>query len=1137
MTKHFGKYLLNIRSRRSILLCALLFLHFLLSGAQLNRTPALLPLPQKVVWNGSQYKLPAKANWLVQRISTKISGVPMNEDEAYSLVINNDSSVLTATTPKGIFRGLQTVRQLTFDDQGEKYVTGCSITDWPAFKIRGFMQDVGRNFMPLPLLKEQIDVMAAYKFNVFHFHVTDSPGWRLESKKYPQLHAASSMSRWPGKYYSQEDFLELAQYCAERYITLIPEFDIPGHCEAFRKAFALDSMSDPRVQPILLDLIDELCGLVSKDQMPFMHLGTDEVWQKHEKAAPGLLPALIERAKANGRTVIVWRPGQQTDNDSSTITQMWSSAGTPRKGHPYLDSRLNYLNHLDPLAGIAQLYFDRICGKEHGDSLALGGILCCWNDNNVSTAEAILSQNPVYPGLLTYSETSWKGQPVDFTDKYLAKIPGPDSPLYEEFREFESRLTRHRDLYFQGKPFPFVRQSAIEWSLIGPFDHEGDVNQRFPVESGIDKKYIFQGKEYAWKGPLYGGTIHLRHFFGYPSYLPEMKGTVYAVANIWSPKVQETGCWIGFHDWSRSGGRRGGPFPEQGQWHTTNPKVWINGSEIAPPVWNNPGLPAKSDEIPFTDENYSFREPTKIHLNKGWNQVLLKVPFGNKTWKWMFTFVPVTRENGDFREIEGLKYSSNPQLGSGSFTMDAAFGEHMVLQQNNPISLCGSSEVNDQIKVNFALQSGSCVAGMDGKWSLILPQVPAGGPYPLEISVNGKKTVEWKDILVGEVWFCSGQSNMEFRLNQAEHGVEEAGKATDEYLRLMNYRGIASTSNAAWDSSTLRKVNQYRFFEGSWEKNSPGVAASFSAIAYEFGKELREKLKVPVGLIQVTVGGAPAESFVDKSRSEENAYLSNVLPNWFTNDFAMEWCRQRALVNLSSGRDLMQKHPFMPGYIFEAGIAPFSGFPVKGIIWYQGESNAENPKLYEAIFPELVGSWRQFWNKPALPFIFAQLSSIQRPGWELFRDMQRRLAGNISGTSMVVTSDFGDSLNVHPVRKIEIGHRFALQALRKVYNKSAVADGPLPEKAENRGDSIMEITFHKDQHLKTSDSKPLRELEIAGNDSFFHPVTGDLKDNKIVVKTNHLKIKQARYAWKPYTRGNLINMDGLPASTFRIIVK
>jgi hypothetical protein len=253
--------------------------------------------------------------------------------------------------------------------------------------------------------------------------------------------------------------------------------------------------------------------------------------------------------------------------------------------------------------------------------------------------------------MVTYSETSWHGQSVDFGDGFLAKLPSPENPLHKEFQEFEDRLVRHRDLYFQGKPFPYVKQTQIVWKLYGPVNETENMDF-LNSEAGNQKKN-------ASSIDVYGGTIHVRHFFGFQSWFAQKQGIIYAATNVWSPKDQEVGCWIGFHDWSRSGGRRGGPFPQHGQWHTTNPTVRINGIIVEPPVWKNPGLAEKTAEIPFSDENYSFRKPTKISLKKGWNEVLLKVPQGGTSWKWMFTFVPVKLENDQVKEVKGLKFSVN----------------------------------------------------------------------------------------------------------------------------------------------------------------------------------------------------------------------------------------------------------------------------------------------------------------------------------------------------------------------------------------------------------------------------------------------------------------------------------------------
>lgn len=649
----------NIRKYYQALIVLLAIGVLLSCHSQSDYTPALIPMPQQLEWNEQLFNLEDSTTCFVQRIVPNLPQVQRHREEAYALTVSSDSVILEATTETGIFRGLQTIKQLAFELNGRRYLKGCTLVDWPAFAVRGFMQDVGRNFQSMDMLKEQIDVLAAYKFNVFHFHVTENPGWRLESKKYPQLNAAESMTRQKGKYYTQDDFKELVAYCLERKITLIPEFDIPGHSAAFRKAFGFEAMSDPQVQPVLIDLIDELCSLASAEVMPYIHLGTDEVWHNYEEPAPTLLPALVERVtQHHQRKLIVWRPGQHIAEDSVSITQLWSSGGHPKPGHPYLDSRLNYLNHLDPLAGIPQLYFERINGAEHGDSLALGGILCCWNDNNVNDAYAILKQNPVYPGILTYSETSWTGQKQVLGEKYLAKLPEKGSSLFNEFCEFEDRLIQHRDRYFEGKPFPYVRQTSVEWEVLGPINNQGNVDEQFSVEKALHENYLIDSVAYEWQGPFIGGTIHLNHFFGYPSYFPKEEGTYYARTAIWSPKEQTVGAWIGFHDWSRSGGRRGGPFPRDGEWHNTHPKVWLNGELVAPPKWNNPGLESNTEEIPFTDENYFFRKPSPILLKKGWNEVLLKIPVKKETWKRMFTFVPVLEKDGTVMEVEGLEYST-----------------------------------------------------------------------------------------------------------------------------------------------------------------------------------------------------------------------------------------------------------------------------------------------------------------------------------------------------------------------------------------------------------------------------------------------------------------------------------------------
>jgi hypothetical protein len=576
-----------------------------------------------------------------------------NANEAYRLTIDDEIKIW-ATTEKGAYYAVKTLEQI-FRQQAKKGLfPKLKITDWPAFKIRGFMHDTGRNFQSVAQLKEQIEVLAQYKFNVFHWHLTDNPGWRLESKKYPILQSEEATSRRKGSFYSQEDFKDILAFCKARHITVIPELDIPGHTEAFRKALNIKSMGEEKVLPILLDLFDELCELASPEEMPYIHIGTDEVRHKEEAVSNEFILAIMNRVKQNNRELIVWKEGIVIPEDSTSINQLWAKY-EPRKGHRFIDSRSNYINHLDPFAGMSRLYFQQPCRQPKGDTLALGGILCAWPDNNVNNERDILKQNPIYPSIVFYADAIWKGREKDYK-QYWAKLPPVNTEAFREFKKFEEKVIIHRNLFFKGKEFPYIKQTDIRWNVIGPFDHKGDVSTKFPVEDGIKESYNSRDIEYKWSEPLAGATIHLKHFFGFPALTDEETGTFYAYTEIYSPNDRMQDFWIGFQGWSRSGGRRGGPFPDQGQWHTTNPKIWVNGTEIAPPVWKQPHLGSKTDEIPFIDEDYFYRAPTTVNLKKGWNKVLLKIPHDGNSWKWMFTCVPVNIENGKLSEVNELRF-------------------------------------------------------------------------------------------------------------------------------------------------------------------------------------------------------------------------------------------------------------------------------------------------------------------------------------------------------------------------------------------------------------------------------------------------------------------------------------------------
>jgi hypothetical protein len=583
---------------------------------------------------------------------------PLGYKGAYKIDINNQINIY-ANDYAGFLYAFKTLNQLISFENGENRVPKLTIEDWASFQIRGYMQDVGRNYQSLELLKEQIDIMSDYKMNVFHMHITDNPSWRFESKIYPQLNDPKFSSRKPTKYYTHKDLKELIQYCKERAITLIPEFDLPGHTQAFRNAFGIKSMNSEKVKNTIIDLLDELCEVTSKEDVPYIHLGTDEARHKEEFMDEKYLEEIFQHLESKGRKVISWRPGINVKTENGVIKQIWTGTSKPVKNLAYIDSRANYINHLDPIAGIYRLFYQQACRQEQGDQYALGGILCCWHDDRIEEERNILKQNPIYSSIVAYSEAIWSGKKRDYKE-YWSKLPyDNNSNEFKEFEKFERKLLFHRDNYFKNKEFQYVKNSGIEWRIIGPFDHKGKYETKFPVENDkIKTCYNHEGKEYKWfSEKLYGGTVHLNHFFGFPSPIKQKVGTVYAYTKIYSPKEQTVDFWIGFHGWSRAGGRRGGPSGILGEWHHTKPKIWVNDVIVNPPKWKNPNVAPKSPEIPLIDEDYFYREPTQILLKEGWNKVLLKIPHTSNSFKWMYNFMPIRTTNNGIREVDGLKFS------------------------------------------------------------------------------------------------------------------------------------------------------------------------------------------------------------------------------------------------------------------------------------------------------------------------------------------------------------------------------------------------------------------------------------------------------------------------------------------------
>lgn len=476
----------------------------------------------------------------------------------------------------------------------------------------------------------------------------------------------------------------------------------------------------------------------------------------------------------------------------------------------------------------------------------------------------------------------------------------------------------------------------------------------------------------------------------------------------------------------------------------------------------------------------------------------------------------------------------------GGLKMPEIYSDGMVLQRGCPLQVSGIADAGEKVTVKIAGQKKTAVAGSDGHWSVTLSPLTAATGLTLNISTPNRR-LQYNDVAAGEVWLCSGQSNMAFRTSSMDPQERSEALATAERqgkkVRLFNMRARWHTDNVTWKKEIYDSLNRLQYFRPTeWMNSSKFSADAFSAVGLSFGQMLSDFLDVPIGLIMNAVGGSPAESWIDRKTLEFE--FPDILYNWLKNDFIQAWVRERAAFNIKDAENPLQRHPYEPCYLFEAGVEPLEHFPIRGVIWYQGESNAHNIEAHERLFPLLVQSWRSYWDNPDMPFLFVQLSSLNRPSWTWFRDSQRRLAETVPNCAMAVSSDRGDSLDVHPVRKLDVGRRLAAQALYNVYgDKNTVPSGPMIKSAHLQGRNVV-LSFDWSEGLQSSDGQEFRTFELAGEDEQFRPAVAIVDGLQIKLRCAEVtEPKWVRYAWQPFTRANLVNGAHLPASTFRINVE
>ncbi|TAM81633.1 MAG: sialate O-acetylesterase [Acidobacteria bacterium] len=484
--------------------------------------------------------------------------------------------------------------------------------------------------------------------------------------------------------------------------------------------------------------------------------------------------------------------------------------------------------------------------------------------------------------------------------------------------------------------------------------------------------------------------------------------------------------------------------------------------------------------------------------------------------------------------------------------LPSLFSENMVLQAGAKDSVWGMAAANERVTVTLGSAQATATADASGRWKLEIGPLEPGGPF--EMTVSGANTIVIHNVMVGQVWICSGQSNMEFNVapenNSWETGVYDFKNV------------VASADNPMVRMFTVVKTiagEPQSDVAGRWEITSPETVSHFSAVGYFFGLNLLKALHEPIGLIHTSWGGTPAESWTTRATLESNPAFAEILEGW-QKDYqaypaAMEHYRtelsdwEKASKQAESAGKPMppaphlppdpRSNPWRPSSLYNAMIAPLIPYRIEGAIWYQGESNASRPAQYARLFPAMIQDWRRGWGEGDFPFLFVQLAGYQNVhlpnDWPLLREAQLQ-ALSLPNTAMAVTVDIGDASSVHPRNKQEVGRRLALAAQAVAYGQRVIYSGPLYTSMEVDGDKVRLHFTHLGGGLVAGGTAPghLEGFEIAGADHKFVGASARIEGDTIVVESGSVERPLAvRYGWQSYPVCNLYNQAGLPASPFR----
>lgn len=478
--------------------------------------------------------------------------------------------------------------------------------------------------------------------------------------------------------------------------------------------------------------------------------------------------------------------------------------------------------------------------------------------------------------------------------------------------------------------------------------------------------------------------------------------------------------------------------------------------------------------------------------------------------------------------------------------LPAVFSDHMVLQRDKAVAVWGWADAAEEVTIEFAGQKKAAKADASGQWSLRLDPLTASAESR-KLTATGKdgRKAEVSDVLVGDVWLGSGQSNMAMTVNRAKDFEQEKTAATFPLIR-----HFKEESAGAATAQTQSK--------GKWLACTPDNVGAFSATLYFFGREIHREIGVPIGLINTSVGGTPIEAWIAPEVQEtkpelsaalkaQSAALPKIDPEKAKADYAVELKKFKAAKAKAVAEGTKAPRPPRNatevserkgsyGQLFNGKVAPLVPYTLKGMLWYQGEANSSDTRapLYVHQLSALVTDWRARWGEE-LPFAWVQLPNFSRPGegWPLMRESMLKTL-SLPKTGMAVTIDIGEAKDIHPKNKQEVGRRLSLWALGNVYGrKVAAASGPLPAGDEIKGAEVV-VTLTHAEGLKTRDGAPVKGFQLAGTDKQWKPATARIDGAKLVVTSAEVAAPVAlRYAWLDFPETNLVNSADLPASPFR----